>query len=296
MHSTLKASLRKLCSDKPREWHRYLIPTLFALQEIPSDRTGFSAFELLYGRQVRGPLTVLRDLWEDRKVTHDERTSFQYVIELREKLEVCAKLAAQNAEVSRSKYKSYFDLKSQDRKFKPSDEVLVLLPDNSSKLLMTWRGPFVVLEWRNKVTYLINEDGKSKLYHINLLKKYYRRAQVGQAQVLDEVPTLDPSCRPTLTVQVCALDENAEIEEDSDDSPITPDGLVGPEDPNVSSDSNICSDLSSEKRTSIDNLINKYKDVFSDIPGCTSAIKHDINLTTTERLKSNLYPIDNKHL
>ena len=61
-HSTLKASLRKLCSDKPREWHRYLIPTLFALREIPSDRTGFSAFELLYGRRVRGPPNVLRDL------------------------------------------------------------------------------------------------------------------------------------------------------------------------------------------------------------------------------------------
>jgi len=76
-HSTLKASLRKLCVDKPKDWHRYLIPTLFALREIPSDRTGFSAFELLYGRAVRGPLTVLRDLWEDRSIKDDERTTFQ---------------------------------------------------------------------------------------------------------------------------------------------------------------------------------------------------------------------------
>ncbi|KAK3895275.1 hypothetical protein Pcinc_000992 [Petrolisthes cinctipes] len=37
LHSTLKAGLRKLCSDKPTEWHRYLIPTMFALREIPSD-------------------------------------------------------------------------------------------------------------------------------------------------------------------------------------------------------------------------------------------------------------------
>ncbi|KAK3887676.1 hypothetical protein Pcinc_008226 [Petrolisthes cinctipes] len=85
LHSTLKAGLRKLCSDKPTEWHRYLIPTMFALREIPSDRTGFSAFEMLYGRKVRGPLAVLRDLWEDRKADEDARTSFQYVIELRSK-------------------------------------------------------------------------------------------------------------------------------------------------------------------------------------------------------------------
>ncbi|KAK4316152.1 hypothetical protein Pmani_012661 [Petrolisthes manimaculis] len=43
LHGPLKASLRKLCTEKLREWHRYLIPTLFALREIPSDRTGFSA-------------------------------------------------------------------------------------------------------------------------------------------------------------------------------------------------------------------------------------------------------------
>ncbi|XP_037779191.1 uncharacterized protein K02A2.6-like [Penaeus monodon] len=103
-HSTLKASLRKLCVDKPKDWHRYLIPTLFALREIPSDRTGFSAFELLYGRAVRGPLTVLRDLWEDRSIKDDERTTFQYVIELRDKLEECAKIAAHNADISSTRY------------------------------------------------------------------------------------------------------------------------------------------------------------------------------------------------
>ena len=112
-HSTLKASLGKLCSEKPREWHRYLIPIMFALREIPSDRTGYSAFELLYGRAVRGPLAVLRDLWEDQSVSEDGRSSFQYVIELKDKLAECSKIAAQNADVSSQRYRSYFDLKSQ---------------------------------------------------------------------------------------------------------------------------------------------------------------------------------------
>lgn len=71
-HATLKASLRKLCSDKPREWHQYVPATLFALREMPSDRTGFSAFKLLYGRRVRGPLSILRDLWEDAKLDDDQ--------------------------------------------------------------------------------------------------------------------------------------------------------------------------------------------------------------------------------
>lgn len=54
-HGSLKAALRNLCIDKAREWHRYLTLTLFALRELPSDRTGFSAFELLYGRSIMVP-------------------------------------------------------------------------------------------------------------------------------------------------------------------------------------------------------------------------------------------------
>ena len=76
LHATLKASLRKLRADKPREWHRYLVPTLFALREMQSVRTGFSPFDLLYGRTVRGPLSVLRDLWEGNTTTEDNRSAF----------------------------------------------------------------------------------------------------------------------------------------------------------------------------------------------------------------------------
>ena len=64
-HATLKSVLRELCDSKPRDWNRYLVPTLFALRELPNDTTGFSPFELLYGRQVRGPLSILHALWSE---------------------------------------------------------------------------------------------------------------------------------------------------------------------------------------------------------------------------------------
>ena len=73
---------------------------MFALREIPSGRSGFLAFELLYGRQVRGPLAVLRDLWGDKTLIDENCTLYQYVIELQTKLQECAKIAARNTEVS----------------------------------------------------------------------------------------------------------------------------------------------------------------------------------------------------
>lgn len=182
--------LRKICEDKPREWHRYLIPTVFAFREIPSDRPGFSAFDLLYGRSVRGLLTVLRELWEDHNIEDRERDTFQLIIELRDKLDECAKIAARNADVYTTRYMAYFDARSQDRQVKPGDEVLVLLSSGKKGLLLSWNGPYKVMERRNNVDDVIAKPKGPKLLHVNLLKRYYRRAQVGLASVLNEFSPL----------------------------------------------------------------------------------------------------------
>ena len=286
LHGPLKAVLRKLCAEKPREWHRYLIPTLFALRELPSDRTGFSAFELLYGRSVRGPLSVLRDLWEDRTLQEDERTSFQYVIELQEKLAECSQIAAQHADVSSSRYKTYFDLKSQDRQFKPGDEVLVLLPSDTSKLLITWNGPYKVLERRGKVDYLIEDPRGPRLYHANLLKKYHRRAHVQRAEVLDETPTLEELTAPgdeTVTV----IQEGDTNSEPDLQLPLTPDGILHP----ASTDIPEIGELHWDQQFHLQELMDSYQDVFSNNPGCTSTLTHDITLITTDRVQAKMYPV-----
>ena len=61
-NGTLKKMLRRLCNDQPRQWHRFVDPLLFAYREAPQEATGFSPFELLYGRIVRGPVHILMKL------------------------------------------------------------------------------------------------------------------------------------------------------------------------------------------------------------------------------------------
>lgn len=279
LHAPLKASLRKLCSEKPREWHRYVIPTLFALREIPSDRTGFSAFELLYGRTVRGPLSVLRDLWEDRTLQDDDRSTFRYVVELQDKLAETAKIAAENADISSSRYKTYFDVRSQDRQFQPGDEVLLLLPSDTSKLLVAWKGPFKILERRGKVDYLIDCPKGPRLYHANLLKRYFRRTQVSFAHVLDEVSFGEDET----PVTPCITDP----EDYSCNLPITPDGQVDDD----TSRPQINPNLEPKDCNALRDLLNEYQDTFSDTPGCTSTIEHDIVLNTTARIHCKIYPV-----
>ena len=53
--------LQIFAQDEPGKWDELIPYLLFAYREVPQETTGFSPFEMLYGRQVRGPLAILRD-------------------------------------------------------------------------------------------------------------------------------------------------------------------------------------------------------------------------------------------
>jgi len=46
-NGTLKAMLKRMCAEKPKDWDRYLPALLFAYREVPQESLAFSPFELL---------------------------------------------------------------------------------------------------------------------------------------------------------------------------------------------------------------------------------------------------------
>ena len=56
--------LRKTATVDGKDWDKLILYVLFAYREGPQESTGFSPFELLYGRDVRGPLGVMKEEWE----------------------------------------------------------------------------------------------------------------------------------------------------------------------------------------------------------------------------------------
>jgi len=92
-NGTLKQMLKKMCSERPRDWDKYLNALLFAYREVTQESLGFSPFELLYGRTVRGPMMILRELWTKDVSDPDIKTTYQYVIDLKERLEETCKIA-----------------------------------------------------------------------------------------------------------------------------------------------------------------------------------------------------------
>ncbi|XP_040070629.1 venom metalloproteinase antarease-like TtrivMP_A [Ixodes scapularis] len=123
-NGTLKTMFRKMCQEKPRQRDRYITPLLFTYREVPQRSLDFSLFTLIYGRHIRGPMTILKELWTNDTLTEEVQ-------------------------------KKYFDEESQNRQLRVGDRALLLLPTTQNKLLMAWKGPFPVVGTKEGYDYLI---------------------------------------------------------------------------------------------------------------------------------------------
>ena len=181
-HGTLKAMLKKVIRNDPSTWHRYLPALLFACREFPLESMGLSPFHLLFGREVRGHLLLLKDTWTNKdQLDAEAKLLYPYLFELKNILAESGELAMQNSSDASQRNK-YYDKKSQDRKFSVGEEVLVLLPSASNKLLSSRLGPFSITKVFHP-DYRVLVKGKEKVFHANMLKRYVRREEAADAAV-----------------------------------------------------------------------------------------------------------------
>lgn len=143
-NGTLKQMLKRMCADRPRDWDKYINPVLFAYREVPQESLRFSPFDLVYGRHVRGPMGILKELWTKEIDDPQVKSTYQYVLDLRERLETTAELARENLEKASQRQAKFFNKSTRAKNMKVGDKVLVLQPTDSNKLLMQWKGPFSV--------------------------------------------------------------------------------------------------------------------------------------------------------
>lgn len=66
----LKQILRRVAAEDKRDWDKMLPYVLFGIRGVPQASTGFTPFELLFGRQPRGLLNVAREAWEQQPAAH----------------------------------------------------------------------------------------------------------------------------------------------------------------------------------------------------------------------------------
>ena len=155
----------------------FVNPLLFAYTNAPQEATGFSLFELLYGRTVRGPVQILKELWTGETDGTEIKSSYQYVSELRERLDNTMKIAQEEFLKSRKKNRTLCHRRGRRREFQEGDKVLLLLPTHTNKLLMQLKAPYEIMSRCGKSNnYRVEVNKKVKTFHANMLKKYIERA------------------------------------------------------------------------------------------------------------------------
>jgi len=84
-------------------------------------------------------MSILRELWTKEEPCDEVRTTYQYVLDLRNRLEDTCQLVKELLSKSSDKAKKHFDRKSRMTELQAGYSVLIMRPTDSSKLLMQWK-------------------------------------------------------------------------------------------------------------------------------------------------------------
>ncbi|KAK7881963.1 hypothetical protein WMY93_028137 [Mugilogobius chulae] len=119
---TLLSMLGTLESTQKKRWKEYVKPLVHAYNCTRNDVTGFTPYELMFGRSPRLPI----DLAFGLPIRGQQSKSHsQYVENLRSRLEQSYQLASKNSAKSAARNKSRFDLRVTPSSLEVGDRVLV---------------------------------------------------------------------------------------------------------------------------------------------------------------------------
>lgn len=170
--------------DKPENWDKVLPMALFACRDTPHVSTGLTPFEILFGWDVRGPLSLLRESWTStRKLP---KNVLEYLQQLRKTLDLTTSVAVKTDSKAKADSKKSYDKNAREDPIKEGEEVLILHPDGPSGWKGCWAGPYLVEEVLSPVTYRIATPGKcDAVLHRNHIKRYIRSYHVNTVVLAD---------------------------------------------------------------------------------------------------------------
>ena len=132
---------------------------------------------------------------------------------------------------------------------------------------------------------MVNVKEKEEVFHINKLNKYFRRpntaAQVS-VNTIDIIDLIFPSENLVQRVKLQVLEEPQEKE--------NLEILTVEENAKQFQELDINPDLNQKEKDDLMFLLDEFKIIFSDIPGTTNTIRHQIDLISDRPIQRKLYP------
>ena len=253
-NQTLKAMLRRMVNKEGKDWDRLLPFLLFAYREVPQASTGFSPFELLFGRKIRGPLDVIKERWEADHKSSESVVS--YILSIQDRIASMADLVGENMQKAQETQKRWYDRNAREKTLEPGEKVLVLLPTSSNKLLAQWQGPYTVEKRVSDVTYQVmsNKRKRHRVFHVNMLRQWHDQQPTDWSLWVDDT------------------------EEAEDEIPVW-----GKDDTCVQW--NLPPHLDEMQKRSLQGLLKEFEDTLKSKPGRTRMIEHSIDTGSAQAIR-----------
>jgi hypothetical protein len=202
-HDPIVNSLAKYCHDTPTDWVKFLPLALWADRISVRRSTGYSAFELVYGRECLLPIEFAVRSWAMIHWENVDSREDLILARMRQldQRKVQEAHAADNLRDSRMSNKGYFDqikrLRSGVQQLQVGDLVLVYIDQHrfwrarQTKLSDKWRGPYRIREVaENSTFYRLEElDGVllAPTFAGNRLKKFFMRDEQASEENSPEI-------------------------------------------------------------------------------------------------------------
>ncbi|XP_041061422.1 SAFB-like transcription modulator [Carcharodon carcharias] len=171
-NGTLKQMLRTYAEQNPCDWDEKLPYLLFACREVPQQLTGFSPFELLYGRRVYGTLLLIKEAWLGKCFGADKNI-VEHVLNARDALNSLIESIPEDQDHSLNSRNLWYCHNAGTRAYDIGQRVLVLQPVKRQKVQLHWEGPYTVVEPGKYVYYTVEIPfNKFRIYHVNMMKPY----------------------------------------------------------------------------------------------------------------------------
>ncbi|GFU48111.1 retrovirus-related Pol polyprotein from transposon 412 [Trichonephila clavipes] len=139
VHRTIKRVIKALCVESGEDWEGVLPLALFSLRTVAHESTGFSPTELVMGKNLRTPQTLVYEEWME--VGNTSQSVVEYILQLNNRLKGCQDIAITRMKECQLKRKTWYDRDAVERKFVEGDLVMVLATSKQNKLEVNWIGP-----------------------------------------------------------------------------------------------------------------------------------------------------------
>ena len=162
--------------------------------------------------------------------------------------------------------------------------MLLLLPTYTNKLSMQWKKPYEITSRCEKGNdYRVDVNKKVKTFRENMLKKYIERADQ------DKAPQQNSDDNQAMSCNVCTgiVGGNEDLSVNDDEIM----ELANCHQKETVQDVKLGVELNKPQQQEMINTLSRHEEVFSNIPGKTNIIKHKIELTENNPIRSRPYPL-----